>query len=136
MVDNNFKILSETQKYILGHIFEKVYLVDIIANNSYELGSMYGDPSCGLIDRDNKWCIVGGATLIIWTMKEVTELKIDELYWACRIRQINQTNVHILIDPWADNSSIWELNILDKTYFKIRDFKDYQDKIFTEEIEW
>lgn len=135
-MDNNFKILNETKKYVLGHIFEEAYLIDKITNEKYELGSTYGDPSCGLIDQGNKWCIVGGSTLIIWTTKETTELKANELYWACRIRQINQNSVQILIDPWADSSSIWELNILDKIYFKIRDFNNYKDKGYTEQIEW
>lgn len=135
-MDTNFKILNETDKFILGHIFEEVYLIDKETNKKYELGSMYGDPSCGLIDQDNKWCIIGGSTLIIWTTKETTELKADELYWAYRIRQINQKSVQILIDPWADNSAIWELNIMDKSHFKICEFKIYQDKEYTEQIEW
>ncbi|MFN8358692.1 MAG: hypothetical protein U0264_02145 [Candidatus Kapaibacterium sp.] len=135
-MDDNFKILNETNKYVLGHIFEETYLFDKETNERYELGSMYGDPSCGLIDQDNKWCVIGGSTVIIWTTKETTELEVDELYWACRIRQINLNSVQILIDPWADNSSIWELNILDKSHFKICDFKNYKDKAFTEQIEW
>lgn len=135
-MDNNFKILNETNKYVLGHIFEDIYLIDKETNEKYELGNMYGDPSCGLIDQDNNWCIIGGSTLIIWTAKETTELKVDELYWACRIRQINQKSVQILIDPWADNSTIWELNIVDKSHSKICEFKNYHNKEYTEQIEW
>ena len=135
-VDDNFKILDETSKYILGHVFEEIYLFDKETNERYALGSIYGDPSCGLIDQDNKWCIIGGSTLIIWTLKETTELKVDELYWACKLRQINQNNVQILIDPWSDNASIWQLNIMDKSYFKICEFKNYLDKDYTEQIEW
>lgn len=135
-VDNNFKILNETNKYVLGHIFEEAYLIDKETNERYELGSMYGDPSCGLIDRDNKWCVISGSTLIIWISEETTELKVDELYWACKLRQINKNSVQILIDPWSDNSAIWELNIMDKSYFKICEFKNYIDKEYTEQIEW
>lgn len=135
-VDDNFKILNQTSKYVLGHIFEEVYLIEKVTNDRYRLGSMYADPSCGLIDKDNKWCIVCGSTIIIWAVKETTELNISELNQTCRIRQSHEHGVQILIDPWADNSSIWELNILDKTYFKLCDFKNYQDKTYTEEIEW
>ncbi len=135
-MDKNFKILNETDKFILGHIFEEVCLIDKETNKKYELGSMYGDPSCGLIDQDNKWCIIGGATLIIWSTKETTELKVDEFYWACRFRQIDQNNVQILIDPWEDNSSVWELNVIDKSYFMICEFKNNQNKEYTEHNEW
>lgn len=135
-MDDNFKILSETNKYVLGHIFEEAYIIDKVTNEKFQIGCMYGDPSCGLIDQDNKWCIIGGSTLIIWTPKEITELKVDELYWACKLRQITQNRVQILIEPWADNSSIWELNILDKSYLKVCDFKNYKDKEYTEKIEW
>jgi hypothetical protein len=128
--------LNETNEYVLGHIFEEIYLVNKVTQERYGLGTMYGDPSCGLIDQDNKWCIVGGSTLIIWTTKGTTELKVSALYEACRIRQINHQTVQILIDPWADHSSIWELNILDKSYVKIGDFKNYQGKPYTEQIEW
>ncbi|MBX3255386.1 MAG: hypothetical protein KF862_14690 [Chitinophagaceae bacterium] len=135
-IDNNFKILSETNKFILGHNFEDAYLIDKETNYRFELGNMYGDPSCGLIDKDNKWCIVGGSTLIIRTQDETTEIKADELYWACKIRQTNKNSVQILVDPWADNSSIWEINILDKSYFKVCDFNHYKGKEYTEQIEW
>jgi hypothetical protein len=135
-MDDNFTILDETSKFVLGHIFEEVYLFDKETNGRYELGSIYGDPSCGLIDQDNKWCIIGGSTLIIWTPKETNEVKVDELYGACKLRRINQDKVQVLIDPWSDNSAIWELNIMDKSYFKICEFKNYRNKEYTEQIEW
>ena len=135
-MDDNFKILDETSKYLLGHIFEETYLFDKETNERYVLGSIYGDPSCGLIDQDNKWCIIGGSTLIIWTPKETIELKVDELFWACKLRQINQNDVQVLIDPWSDNSAIWQLNIMDKSYLKICEFKNYRNKEYTEQIEW
>ena len=40
-VDKNFKILYETDKFVLGHIFEEVYLFDKVTNDKFELGSMY-----------------------------------------------------------------------------------------------
>ena len=135
-MDDNFKILNETDKFVLGHIFEETYLIDKETNERFELGSMYGDPSCGLIDKDNKWCVIGGSTIIIWTAIETSELKIDELYWACKLKQINQNSIQILVDPWADNAAIWELNIIDKSHFKISEFKNYIDKEYTEQIEW
>jgi hypothetical protein len=135
-LEENLKILNETNKYVLGHIFENVYLIDKNTNIESDLGQIYGDPSCGLIDIDNKWCVVGGSTIIIWTPKETNNIQVEELNWACRIRQKDQNSVQILIDPWSDSSSIWELNIINKTYFKISDFTHYKDRKYTEQIDW
>ncbi len=74
-MEDNFKILSETNKYVLGHIFEETYLIDKVTNNKLQIGSMYGNPSCGLIGEDNNWCIVAGSTVIIWTSEKTVELK-------------------------------------------------------------
>lgn len=135
-MEDKFKILSETNKYVLGHIYEETFLIDKVSNVKFQIGSMYGDPSCGLIDEDNNWCIVGGSTIIIWTPKETTQLNVEELHSVCQIRQITPSSVQILIDPWSDNSSIWELDVFKRTYIKIRDFLNYKDKEYTEIINW
>lgn len=100
------------------------------------MGDFYGDPSCGLISNDNKWCLVGGSTLRLWTGSEVFEIKDDNLNWACKFRQVDANKVEILIDPWSDNSSVWELNIQTRENRKIKDFANYKDREYTDDIEW
>lgn len=134
--DNNFHKLSETDIYLVGHIYETAYLIDKIKEYSIILGEFYANPSCAFIDKNNKWCLVGGSTLILWTLKKTLEIKDDNLYWAYEIRQTDPNKVQILIDPWANNSSIWELNISTGERKKISNFDTYKNKEFTEIIEW
>ena len=136
MQDNNFIKLYETEKYLVGHIFENAYLLKKETGKTTLIGDFYGEPSCALISQNNKWCIVGGSTLKIWTEDEVFEIKDDNLYWACKLMQVDINKVEILIDPWADNSSIWELNIQTKEYKKLMDFNNYKNQQYTDEIEW
>ncbi len=135
-LDNNFHKLSETDIYLVGHIYEIAYLIDKIKEYSIILGKFYGNPSCALIDKDNKWCLVGGSTLILWTLKKTSEIKDDNLCGTYEIRQTDSNKVQILIDPWANNSSIWELNIKIGERKKISDFDKYKNKEFSEIIEW
>lgn len=135
-LDNNQIILHETEHLVLAHLFEEVYLTIKITGERINLGSLYGEPICGLISSANDWCVVGGSELIVWVKGEVARIKDDELYWICRIRQKSETRIEILIDPWADHSSIWELDILTKARFKIKDFPYYKGKEYSETIIW
>ena len=134
--DKNYKILCETEKLVLGHIFEDAYLTIKETNETINLGDFYGDPDCGLISKSNDWCIVGGSTLIVWARNEILKIKDDDLRWVFDIRQIDQHKVELLIDPWADNSSIWEFDIITKEKNKIKDFPDYKDKEYTDSVAW
>jgi len=58
------------------------------------------------------------------------------------LRAISEYQVQILIDPWSEESSIWQLEI-DLTKLtnpvmlvKLKEFKDYFDKPYTDEIVW
>lgn len=132
----NFKTLSETAKYVLGHIYEATFMLDKETNEKIGIGSLYGEPACGHIDQDNQWCIVGGSTIFVWTKDLVYELKTADLSWAYGLKQTAPNIVQILIDPWADNASIWELDVLNQTYFKVCDFTRYKGQPYAERIEW
>ena len=134
--DNNHTILDESDDLVLSHIFEEAYLTIKTTGERISLGNFYGEPICGLISNSNDWCIVGGSELVVWTKEEITRIKDADLYWACKIRQKSDTKVEILIDPWADNSSIWEFDILTKERSKIKDFPYYKGKEYSETIIW
>ena len=80
--------------------------------------------------------MVGGSTLFLWTPEKTIEIDDDNLSGACEFKQTETNKVQILIDPWADNSSIWELDTITAERKKISDFDNYKDKEFTETIEW
>lgn len=134
--DKNYKILDETDDLLLGHLFEDAFLTIKATNESVSLGDFYGDPTCGLISRTNKWCIVGGSTLLVWTQDEIFRIQDNDLAWVSDIRQINENKVELLIDPWAENSAIWEFDITTKKKNKIKDFTDYKDKQYTDNVVW
>jgi len=132
----NFHKLYETDIYICGHIFERAFLIDKIKEKSMILGEFYGDPTCAIIDLENKWCLVGGSTMFLWTAEKTNEIKDNNLKWALKLRQIEPNKVQILIDPWSDNSSIWEFDIMLIQSKKISDFNYYKDKEYSEIINW
>lgn len=134
--DPNYHELHANDKYSVGHVFENIYITNKIENKTINIGSMYGEPSCALISEENSWCIVGGSELLLWKENTVIEIKDDNLYWACRLRQSDHEKVQILVDPWSEGSSIWELNIHTLESEKIRDFDSYKGKTYTENIDW
>lgn len=132
-----FKKLHETDKFVLGHLCENAFLVEKTTGTEHDLGDFYGDPACGLISSDNRWCIVGGGEkLILWSPNQVTTIGNVQLYNPFEIRQISPFIVQILIDPWAENAAVWEFNIETHQATKLRDFPHYKNKPFTKNVTW
>lgn len=125
----HFKILAESETYILGNEFEYGYIIDKKTKSNIYLGSSYGDPSFGIIDKNEQWALLLGHTSYLWTPKELSNLNeihsdSDEmLEWPFVARQISDFEVEILEDPWSDNPGIFILNVKDKSVKRIRDFK-------------
>jgi hypothetical protein len=136
MQEKEYKVLDETEELLLAYIYEDVYLIVKATREKINLGDFYGDPTCGFISKTNNWCIVGGSLLIIWIKEKIINIKDDELYWVYAIRQKTEYKVELLIDPWADNCAIWEFDVLTKEKNKIRDFFDYKDKEYTDNVIW
>ena len=137
--DPTYRKLYETSKLTVGHSYEYAYLTKRSIFN-FKKTTMIGwfiyDPTCALISYDNSWCLVGGDRLLLWTPKQTFEIDDDNLKSIEAFRQIDLYTVHILIDPWADNSAIWEFNIQTKQRKKLRDFNDYKDQEYTDDIKW
>ncbi|MBB4037560.1 hypothetical protein GGR21_003480 [Dysgonomonas hofstadii] len=137
MEDYSYKVLYETDRLILGYVYEKVYLKNKQTNNTQYIGSVYGDPSCGIISSDNSFCIVGGTdTLILWNKEGIKYIDDVDLHSAFDIRQTNTNKINILIDPWCEKSAIWTFKIDTLEKEKIRDFIEYRDKEYTDDVEW
>jgi hypothetical protein len=133
--DSNFHKLSETDKFVLGYVFEHAYLINKKTNKEIDLGDLYGDPSCGLISQNNDWCFVGGETLSIWKADgNISRIEDDELHWICKVRQTALYEAELLIDPWSDKGSIWKLNINTFDRHKLKDFKINDG--YSEEVYW
>lgn len=133
---NEHKLLYETNKFAIGHIYENAYLIEKSSNKIVFLHSFYGDPNCALISEDNTWGIIGGSSLLLFTIKETIEMQNLKLEWISGLRQIENFKVEILIDPFSENSAMWELDILTGEKRKVKDFFKYRDLPYTEKIEW
>lgn len=51
----DMRILDETDKYFIGHIYEDAYLVEKSSGQEVLHDDFYGDPKCGLmVDRSGR----------------------------------------------------------------------------------
>ncbi|MFP9112312.1 hypothetical protein ACLI1A_00080 [Flavobacterium sp. RHBU_3] len=138
----NFKILFENTVMVVGHIFENSYCINKLTQEEFGIFEFYSDPTCGLIGKNNDWCLVGGEVLILKTYTDKTLRVIEDLKHIFELRAIDDYSTQILTDPWDEASAIWHLTIdLKKPHKpvsinKIRNFKDYLDKPYTENVEW
>jgi hypothetical protein len=140
--DINFRKLSENTVMLLGHFFENAYVFNKITKEEFGIFQFNSDPVCGLIGKNNDWCLVGGDILVLKTWVDKTLRVIGDLKHIHELRATNEYTVQILIDPWTVESAIWQLDIdltkLTKpiNLFKIRDFTDYINKPYTEQVIW
>jgi hypothetical protein len=132
----DLRILDQTDRLLLGHLFEYTYLLD--KQNGQELlrDDFYGDPACGLISPHNDWAVVAGEHLTIWRSDRSEIIAREELKWITAVRQMNASCVELLVDPWGANAAIWLLDVPLGKIEKVRDFKDYEHKEYTDNMEW
>jgi hypothetical protein len=58
------------------------------------------------------------------------------LRWVYALRTGSDNTVEILIDPWTDKSAIWTLDIKMLQVKKVRDFGEYKEREYTDEVVW
>jgi hypothetical protein len=125
----HFRILAESQNYILGHVAEYGYIFDKKFNSNIYLGDSYGDPTFGVIDKNEQWGILLGHTSYLWTPTGISNLNeinsaVGEIFeWPFDARQLNDFEVEILDDPWSYNPGVYTVNVKVKSIKRIRDFR-------------
>ncbi len=140
--NENFKKLFENTIMLLGHVFEKTYIINKVTKEENPVFQFDNDPTCGLIGKYNDWCLVGGDFLVLRTWIDNSVRFLDDLKNIHSLRAIGDYTVQILIDPWSEHSAIWEMEIdLNKltrpvNLTKLRDFKDYIETPYTDEPIW
>lgn len=134
--DENFRVIYETKKYILGNMWEETYLYNKVNKTEIFLCSFYGDCATGLISDEDDWCIAGGDIIAIWKKGELTIIENEQLMWVRDIRIKEKNIIEILIDPWSENSAIWELDLKNLQYKKIADFNIYKNEPYTDKVQW
>ncbi len=61
--------LAQSAHYEISHEYEVVYLTRD-GHSPVVIGDFYGDPQEAIIDREEKWCAVGGHGLIVYFLEE------------------------------------------------------------------
>jgi len=59
-------IIDETEELMIGHLYETAYLIKKSKGEVLLEDDFMGDIQCGIIDRNNKWAILGGTHLSLW----------------------------------------------------------------------
>ena len=132
------RTLFETDRLILEHSYETVQLRDKVADKILFSDEFYGDPDCGLIEKNERWAIVAGNRVLVWTPGRVSEVvaKIPGSVHAIRQKGGDETIVEILVDPWSDAAAIWEMDTTSLEAKWMRDFNDYRDRPYTDSVVW
>jgi hypothetical protein len=139
----DFRQLAESKNYVLGHEFEYCNIIYKSTKEAIYLGDCYGDPSFGLIDKNEKWALLLAHPSYLWTPSQISNLNEDQsspaskLHFPFRARQGGDFEVEIIDDPWSDNPGIQNLHTKTGALQRIRDFKKleipYDDNV---EIDW
>ena len=74
--------------------------------------------------------------MTFWTGNSKTRLQTEQFRDIHSIRLTNKGIIEILTDPWAIFSAIWKLNIKNNELSKISDFRKYQEREYSENVEW
>ena len=129
-------VLCETDELELSYEYETACLKEKSTGKALYEENFYGDPECGLIDTDNNWVIIGGDHLTIWTPKRVNVVEDESMKWIASMRLKSKGIIEILIDPWSDDASIWEISLDTIKATKVRDFLDYKEQKYTDNVKW
>lgn len=127
-------ILFETDTHILQNEYEETLLMLKSSGEVLFELEFYGDPTCGVISEDGKWAAAAGEDLILWKNGHLH--MIFGPTWIHELRISEENKLEVLVDPWHEDSAIWEVDIESCSAHKKRDFPDYRALPYTNDIEW
>jgi hypothetical protein len=132
----NRRPLSETDLYVLFQDQEDIFLFDKDHDKEIWRTHMYGNATSGIIDYSNEWAVAGGEKLVLWKNNNLKTIEDKDLEWIHDIRQVGEKEVEILTDPWSEDSAIWRYHVVTEDKTKIRDFQDYYNQEYTDDVRW
>ena len=118
-----FRILATSESFVLGHLCESVEVINMNDNSIVDAGDHYGEPMVGLITPDERWFITGGeglqcysaeTGLIRYFHRGCPPLAADcpEWFWFVHGARLESPHVvRILINPWCEFASVWQLDL-------------------------
>ncbi|SDF60198.1 hypothetical protein [Chitinophaga filiformis] len=131
---DQYRMVAEAEVLALVHQHEKGFLMDKGKKRAYALGWFYGDPTCGIVDSQNQWAIMAGTDqFVLWDNGEVIPLSFNN---AHQMKLDSPNSILILTDPWTEYSAIWSLDVQSRQFEKMKDFPEYREREYTEDIIW
>jgi len=140
--DSNFRTLFENTVITVGNVFETAYCYNKLTKEEFAIFQFDYDPTSAAVGKNNDWCLIGGDVLVLKTWVDNTLRLIDDLKNIYGLKTIDAYTIQILTDPWAEQSAIWQLEInLNRltrptSLIKVKSFKEYFDKPYTDQIAW
>ena len=140
--DQNFRTLFQNAVMLVGNVFGTAYCYNKLTREEFAIFEFDNDPTCAVVGKNNDWCLVGGEVLVLRTWVDNTLRMIGDVKEIYELKAIDAYTAQILTDPWTEQSAIWQLDIdiakltSPTSLFKIRDFKNYIDKPYTEQVVW
>ncbi|WP_316348877.1 hypothetical protein [Desulfuromonas acetoxidans] len=129
-------VLDETDLLILEHHYESVTLKEKATGKVLFEDDLYGEPGCGLIDKNHRWAMIAGESLIVWTPDRIERIDHAEIKWVHAIRVKTPEIVEFLVDPWSEYAAVWEVNPMTFEFNKIRGFDTYKDREYVDMVVW
>lgn len=119
--DKDFFRIDETDEFVLGGLWERIYLIDKRNNNEIELGHLDGVVDIGIISNDNSWAITGREVILLWRNGQTFTIDKKEIGCVEGIKLIGENLVELEVDTLNlnGNKSKWTLNTLTQELAKI-----------------
>ncbi|WP_092770311.1 hypothetical protein [Hymenobacter actinosclerus] len=133
----DLRLLDETDSFLLGHTYEDALLIRKRNGEHVIEDDFYGDPTCGYISRQDDWAVVAGEHVTTWHSKRGKQIvRFENHQWVQALRYIENACIQLLVDSFGKHGAIWELDVQRNSLRRIREFQDYREQPFTEDIIW
>lgn len=97
-------------------------------------GAFAGNTPVVVISNNEQWAAMGGGEILtVWKHQVTFDIA---MRWPYDMRQSGPETVHVLTDPWMEDAAVWELDITTLDVQKLRDFREYIGKAYTEQVIW
>ena len=109
------RTLAQSKNFVIEHECETAYLW--AAGNHVVIGDFYGDPQVAIIDKDERWCAIGGHGLIIYWLEEpfspfnanepslqylvINQAEAKDSWWVDALEQTGPKELEVQLDRGA-----------------------------------
>jgi hypothetical protein len=119
------ELIAQSKNYKLFGEFETATLEGPGITQQLIVGDFYGDVACGCIDSNEKWCVVGGDSIVIYQIAapfrnygsikktdQWQELWRYETGWDPEIvYQIDSSIIRVVIDVFSSQQGVYDVNV-------------------------